>query len=335
MDPVGDAWLRLTTEAPIDPDLRICDPHHHLWEHRGKYLLDEFLQDTGSGHKIVSTVFVECTSMYRKNGPQEMRPIGETDFVERIAAQGASERYGRTVVAAGIVGYADLTLGPAVAPVLDAHLLASPHRFRGIRHSVTWDASPAVRSSAPNPRPGWMLDATFRAGVACLQKYGLTFDAWLFHPQLPELASLARAFPDIPMVLNHIGAPLGVGPYAARRDEVFEAWKRGITEVAACPNVVVKLGGLGMPRCGFAWDDRPTPPTSTELAEATGPYYLFCIEQFGPSRCMFESNFPVDKISYSYNVLWNSFKRITQNFSPTERAAMFHGTASRVYRLVS
>ncbi len=210
MDPVRDAWLRLTTEAPIDPDLPICDPHHHLWEHRGKYLLDEFLQDTGSGHNIVSTVFVECTSMYRKNGPQEMRPIGETEFVERTTAQSTSGQYGRTVVAAGIVGYADLTLGPAAAPVIEAHLMASPHRFRGIRHSVTWDASPAVRSSAPNPKPGWMLAAMFRAGVACLQKYGLTFDAWLFHPQLPELASLARAFPDIPMVLNHIGAPLGI-----------------------------------------------------------------------------------------------------------------------------
>jgi predicted TIM-barrel fold metal-dependent hydrolase len=336
MAPIRDAWLRLTTEAAIDPDLPICDPHHHLWDHRNnRYLLDEFLQDARSGHNIIASVFIECRSMYRKDGPEEMKPIGETEFVQGIAAQSASGQYGNVAVAAGIVGHADLTLGRAVAKVLEAHLAASPNRFRGIRHSVTWDASPDIKGLAPKPRPGWLLDTTFRAGFACLRRFSLSFEAWLYHPQLPELASLARAFPDMPIILNHIGGLLGVGPYAGKRDEVFQVWKRGITEVAACPNVVVKLGGLGMPRSGFVWEMRDTPPTSTELVEATAPYYLTCIEAFGPDRCMFESNLPVDKLSYSSCVLWNSFKRMTSNFSAIERAALFHDTATRVYHLAS
>ena len=327
-------WLQLTVEAPVEPALPICDPHHHFWDRPDdRYLLDELLQDLRSGHNIVSTVFIECREMRRKGGPEEMRPIGETEFVEMIV--GPRGKYGDTAVAAGIVGFADLTLGAAVAPVLEAHLAASPNRFRGIRHSCTWDASPAVKTATPGIPPGLMLDSKFRAGLACLNSYGLSFEAWLYHPQLPELASLARAVPDVPMILNHVGGLLGVGPYAGKRDEIFQTWKRGIAEVATCPNVVVKLGGLGMVRCGFDWHTRPAPPNSTELIDATAPYYLFCIEECGPDRCMFESNFPVDKVSFSYDVLWNAFKRMTKNFSPTERAALFHDTAARVYRLVS
>jgi predicted TIM-barrel fold metal-dependent hydrolase len=192
-----------------------------------------------------------------------------------------------------------------------------------------------VKTATPGIPAGLMLDSTFRAGLATLREYGVSFEAWLYHPQLLEMASLARAVPDVPMILNHVGGLLGVGPYAGRRDEIYQVWRRGIMEVAKCPNVVVKLGGLGMARCGFDWHTRPVPPTSTELVEATARYNLFCIEQFGPIRCMFESNFPVDKLSYSYGVLWNSFKRMTQNFSTAERAALFHDTAARVYRLVS
>lgn len=329
-----DEWLRLTAEDALEPALPICDPHHHLWARpEDRYLLDELLQDVRSGHNIVSTVFIECRSMYRTDGPEEMKPVGETEFVEGIAANSASRRNGPTRVAAGIIGHANLTLGAAVAPVLEGHRAASPSRFRGIRHICVWDASPAIPITAPVRMSGLMLDSTFRAGFACLKEYGLSFEAWLYYPQLPELASLARAFPEVPIILNHIGGVLGVGPYAGRRDEVFQAWKRGIAEVAVCPNVVVKLGGLGMPRSGFGWETCPAPPTSTELAETTRPYYLTCIEKFGPSRCMFESNFPVDKESYSYNVVWNSFKRMTQSFSPTERAALFHDTAARIYRL--
>lgn len=327
-------WLKQTVETPLDPALPICDPHHHFWDRpEERYLMEELLRDVRSGHTIVSTVFIECREMWRKGGPEEMRPIGETEFVEGIV--GPKGKHGDTAVAAGIVGFADLTLGAAVAPVIEAHLAASPNRFRGIRYSCTWDASPAVKTATPGIPPGVMLDSNFRAGLACLKRSGLSFEAWLYHPQLPELASLARAVPDVPMILNHVGGLLGVGPYAGKRDEVFQIWKRGIAEVASCPNVVVKLGGLGMVRCGFDWHTRPAPPSSTELVDATAPYYLFCIEKFGPNRCMFESNFPVDKVSFSYGVLWNAFKRMTQSFSPAERAALFHDTAARVYRLMS
>ena len=336
---VREPWLKLTAEDPIEPDLPICDPHHHLWHRPNlpdrpgtRYLLEELLQDTGGGHRIVQTVFMECMSMYRKGGPQEMRPVGETEFVQGIAAQSASGQYGTTRVAAGIVGHADLTLGAAVAPVLEAHIAASRNRFRGIRHSSTWDASADIRSYM-NPPKGLLLDSKFRQGFACLQKYSLSFDAWLYHTQLTELTDLARAFPNTSIIVNHIGGPLGIGPYAGKRDEVFKDWKRGIAALAPCLNVVVKLGGLGMPMCGFGWNERATPPNSTELAEAMAPYYQTCIELFGANRCMFESNFPVDKVSYSYTVMWNAFKHIAKSLSTKERSALFRDTAVRVYRL--
>jgi predicted TIM-barrel fold metal-dependent hydrolase len=329
-----DAWINLTTEEALDPNLTICDPHHHLWDYpQNRYLLDDLLKDVSGGHNVAATVFVECVSMYRKGGPPEMRPIGETEFVQGVAAQSASGNYGPTAVAAGIVSLADLTLGSDVQRVLEAHIAASPNRFRGIRHATSWHASPEIRKAHTRPTEGLMLDAKFREGFACLQKLGLSFDAWMYHTQLLDLASLAKAFPDATIILDHVGGPLGIGPYTGKRAEVFEEWKRGIAAVAACPNVMVKLGGLTMTMCGFDWHRLPKPPTSAELAAANGPYYLYCIEKFGVNRCMFESNFPVDKASCSYTVLWNSFKRMTQGFSPAERAALFSETAMRVYRL--
>ncbi|GAJ10431.1 unnamed protein product, partial [marine sediment metagenome] len=235
---------------------------------------------------IVQTVFVECGSMYREGGLQEMQPVGETEFVQGIAAQNASGQYGMTTVAAGIVGFADFTLGAAVAPVLEAHIAASRNRFRGVR----------FRGIRQTPPKGLLLNPKFREGFACLQKYNLSFDALvLYHSCLMELVDLARAFPDIPIIVNHTGDPRGTGPYAGKREEVFQEWKRGIAALANCPNVVMKLGGLGLPLCGFGWHERATPPGSAELAEAMAPYYRRCIEQFGVDRCMFESNFPVDK----------------------------------------
>jgi L-fuconolactonase len=336
-----EVWLKTTSEEPIDSGLPICDPHHHLWDRLARqdrpgsrYLLEELLEDTGGGHNIVRTVFVECRSMYRKGGPHEMQPVGETEFVQGIAAQSASGQYGATEVAAGIVSHADLTLGTAVAAVLEAHIAASNNRFRGIRYSSTWDASDDVGSYMNSPR-GLLLDSKFREGFACLQKYGLSFDAWLYYPQLAELVDLARAFPDTPIIVDHTGGLLGIGPYAGKREEVFQQWKSGIAVLATCPNVVVKLGGLGMPLSGFRWNERATPPNSTELAEAMAPYYYWCIEQLGADRCMFESNFPVDKVSYSYTTMWNAFKRITKDFSQEDKAALFHDTAARVYCLES
>ncbi len=330
----------MNTEDVIDPGLPICDPHHHLWDYPGhRYLLDELLADTGqtdahgARHDVRSTVFVECASMYAADGPEPLRPVGETEFVNGIAAMSASGGYGGTRVAAGIVGFADLCLGAAVREVLEAHMAAARGRFRGIRHAAGWHASEHIRNSHTNPPEHLLLDARFREGFAQLAPLGLSFDAWLYHPQLAELIDLARAFPDTTIVLDHFGGPLGIGPYAGQADEVYAGWKRDIDALAQCPNVVAKLGGIHMAINGFGWHKREPRPTSQQLAEATARWHLHTIERFGPERCMFESNFPVDKVSCSYLVLWNSFKRLTAGFSAGEKAALFHDTAVRVYGL--
>ncbi len=327
-------WLAQTTEDPIDPDLPICDPHHHLWERPGdSYLLPDLLSDLGSGHNIVETVFLECASMYRTDGPVEMRPLGETAFVQGVADENVRQG-GKTRVNAGIVGHADLTLGDGVKAVLEAHLAASPDRFRGIRHASAWDEDSAFVSSRTPPK-GLLSDSKFRQGFAKLGELGMSYDAWLYHPQLSELADLAKSFPSVTIILNHIGGPLGAGPYSSKRDQVFVDWQRGIAEIASNQNVVVKLGGLGMPNYGNGWHQREKPPGSAELAETMAPYLMYCIEQFGVDRCMFESNFPVDSISYSYNFMWNAFKRVAGGFSDDERAALFRDTAVRAYRLTN
>ena len=326
-------WLGLTQEAPIDPDLPIIDPHHHLWDHPGgRYLLDELLADT-AGHNVVKTVFVECLSMYDHDAPTEMQPVGETDFVRGLSDMSRSRGEGAMEVAAGIVGFADLLLADAAAPVLEAHMAAGGGRFKGIRHASSWDPSKEIRNAHTRPPEGLLLDAGFRKGFSLLNKYNLSFDTWLYHPQLAELADLAQAFSGTPIILDHMGGVLGIGPYAGNRDEVYASWQKGIDAVAACDNVAIKLGGLCMSSCGFGWHQQEKPPTSEALAEAMKPYVHHCIERFGIKRCMFESNFPVDKVSCSYTVLWNAFKRLTADFPPDERAALFHDTAASVYRL--
>jgi len=328
-----DQWLAQVKEDVVEPELPICDPHHHLWDHPGRrYLLEELLADTGSGHNVVATVFVECMSMYRADGPEALRPVGETEFVNGVAAMSASGRYGATRVAAGIVSFADLTLGERVGPALDAHM-ASSRRFRGIRHAAGWDASDQVRKSHTNPPQGLLGDTRFRRGFVELGRRGLSFDAWLYHPQIPELTDLAKTFPDTAIVLDHFGGPLGIGPYEHRRAEIFASWKQSVRELARCPNVVAKLGGLVMPINGYGFHRRERPATSAELVDATRDWYLHAIDCFRPERAMFESNFPVDKASCSYHVLWNSFKRLTTDFSASDKAMLFHDTAARVYRL--
>jgi L-fuconolactonase len=331
MKPVREDWLKLTAETAIDPDLRICDPHHHLWyETDNSYSLEEFLHDTSGGHRIVQTVFVESRKMLRKNSLPAMQPVGETEYVRDVVNRtGQSDKIR---VSSGIVGFADLTLGSAVIPVLEAHLEAGQSRFKGIRYSSTWDSSSEIKSSSAR---GILLDSHFRQGFACLKSYNLCFDAWVYHPQLIELIDLAQTYPDITIILDHMGGPLGIGPYSHNREEVFQMWKRSIAALASCDNVSVKLGGLGMDICGFGWSERAVPPCSTELAKAFGPYFLWCIEKFGFKRCMFESNFPVDKRAFSYTVLWNAFKIIAKDFSAEERQAIFHDTAVRIYSLPS
>jgi L-fuconolactonase len=331
-------WLTLTVEEPLDSDLPICDPHHHLWDFQTarvapRYLLDEILEDLRGGHTVVSTVFIECGAMYRRDGVEPLRVVGETEFVNGIAAMSASGLYGAPRVAAGIVGTADLRLGKAVGAVLDAQIAAGGGRFRGIRRSAAWDPDEAVPKHRTAPPPGLFARDDFRAGFAELAPRGLTFEAWCYHRQIPDVTALARAFPDTTIILNHFGGPIGVGSYAGRAREVYAEWRTSISELATCPNVVAKLGGINMEVNGFGWHDRPRPPSSQELADATRPYYEFTIEKFGPDRCMFESNFPVDAVTCSYTVLWNSFKRLTAGYPAGVKAKLFHDTAARVYRL--
>ena len=336
---LNDDWLSLTREETLEPDLPICDSHHHLWDAQSnqiapRYLLDELLEDIGSGHNVVSTVFVQCLAMHRAHGPEAFRPVGETEFVDGVAAMSASGLYGDTRVAAGIVGHADLAQGDSVAAVLDAHIAAGGGRFRGIRHIAAWDPNDEVNKGRLRRTPkGLLMDARFRRGFAALSPRNLSFEGWLYHTQIGDLTDLARAFPHTTIVLNHFGSPLGIGPYAGRQSEILAQWRLDIAELATCPNVVAKLGGINMAINGFGWHERERPPTSQELVEATTPYYEHCLEHFGADRCMFESNFPVEKISCSYNVLWNSFKRIAAGCSADEKAKLFHDTASRVYRL--
>jgi predicted TIM-barrel fold metal-dependent hydrolase len=338
----GPAWLQLTPETALEPALPVCDPHHHIWAQRHeppayqRYLLPDLAADIhDSGHDVRSTVFIEVRAFYRADGPQEMRPVGEVAHVNGLAnlanEEAASGKHGPVKIAAAIVGHADLKLGDRVAPVLEAMQAASP-RFRGIRHATGWDASPEL---AQRDVQGVMATSQYRAGARVLAQMGLTLDNSLYHTQLDDLAALARAVPELTIVLNHIGGLVRVGPYANRDNEVLADWRRGIAAVAACPNIVLKLGGVGQKRFGYDWLARAKPIGSEELAQALAPLMHYCIEKFGPSRCMFESNFPVDKVSYAYTVVWNAFKRLSKDYSAGERAALFHDTAARVYRIAA
>ncbi len=331
-------WLDQVVEETLEPDLPIIDPHHHLWEFRHeraahRYLLDELLEDINAGHNIVQTVFIECGAMFREDAGHKWEVIGETEFVNGVAAMSASGLYGPCRVAAGIVGRADLQLGAEVGEVLVALVAAGGGRFRGIRHQCTWHEHPDIPNGRNDPPAHVMLDAKFREGFAQLAPRRLSFEAWCYHTQIGDVIDLARAFPDTTIILNHFGGPLGIGPYVGKHDEIFPGWQADITELATCPNVVAKLGGLVMELNGFGWHERDRPPGSAELMETNRRWFEHTIEAFGPTRCMFESNFPVDMVSCSYNVLWNSFKRLVAGASVGEKASLFHDTAARVYRL--
>ena len=324
-------WLARRTEEILDPELPIIDPHHHLWDRPNwRYLLDDLLADTRSGHNILGTVFVEAHAFHRADSPDEMKPVGEVEFVNGICAMTASGHYGKVRVA-GIVGNADLALGGAVEPVLQALERAGGGRFRGIRHITAWDEDPQVRNPAFKRGPGQMADPKFREGLGVLARLGHTFDAWLYHPQLADVAALADAVPNAKIVLNHCGGQVGINAY--KRDEVFPQWKRSIEELAKRPNVYVKLGGQGMRICGFGFEKMDDPPSSQTLADAWRPTMEACIAAFGTNRTMFESNFPVDKGSYSYPVFWNACKLLAKGASANEKADLFMGTAKRFYRL--
>jgi L-fuconolactonase len=331
---VRPEWLELHTEEALEPALPIIDSHHHLWNISGwQYMLPDFLSDVASGHNISASVFVQCYSMFRKDGPRDLRSLGETEFANGMAAMAASGGYGNTRVCDGIVGYVNLALGDRAAEILEQHVAAAGGRFKGVRHITAWSSDEAVQPPGKAPARDLMQSPPFLAGFACLERLGLSFDAWVFHPQLDQVEILARRFPQTQIVLEHVGGPVRIGRCAAHLEDARHDWEAGMGRLAQCPNVSVKLGGLGMALSGFDFHKRASPPSSEELAAAWYPYINCAIELFGPTRCMFESNFPVDKGTCGYGVVWNAFKRITQQYTSTEKARLFSGTASEIYKL--
>jgi len=329
---ISEDWLARHREEAVEPDLPIIDAHHHLWDRIGnRYLLPELLADVSGGHDIRATIYVEATSMYRADGPDELRSLGETEFANGVAAMAHSGVYGSMRACAGIIARIDMSLGENVACLLAAHRRAASDRFKGIRLHAQWDGSGIATGPQAVPGKDLLRDERIRRGFAQLSTLGLVGEIVVFHPQLPDVADFARQFEDTTIVLNHIGLPLGIGPYAGKREEVFLEWRRGIRAVAACQNVWVKLGGMAGHLIGFDFRSRETPPGSDELAALWSRYLWTVIDAFGPERCLFESDFPVDKEGCSYTVLWNAFKKLTTRYSASERAAMFSGTAAKLY----
>jgi predicted TIM-barrel fold metal-dependent hydrolase len=329
MDPRHD-----TDEAALEPDLPIVDPHHHLWTDlalSSRYVRNFMPGDLAAaaqGHKVVATVYLECHQGYRTDGPEAMRPVGETEFAARAAG-----RVGEMEVCAGIVSYADLMLGEAVGAVLDAHIEAARGRFRGVRNMVTFGGElglPAMYDRAP---AGRLLEPAMRAGARELVRRGLSFDTWLFHPQLADLCAFADAAPDLTIVLDHIGGYVATG--RAAPEQAFDAWRTALSEAAKRPNIVLKVGGVGMDMISPAFTEALEKPSSEAMAAAWEPLFETCVDLFGAERCMLESNFPVDGPAGSYRRFWNAFKRLAAGASADEKTALFSGTARRVYRLAA
>jgi predicted TIM-barrel fold metal-dependent hydrolase len=337
LEPGSDEWLNQVQEEVIDPQRPIIDPHHHLWKKRfnRNYLLPELFSDTNSGHRIEKTMFIECRAFYYREGPDHLKPVGETEYISECARQSREDTSSATI--AGIIAHADLTLGgesvDKLVEVLDQHAEKSDGLVRGIRHSAARDKRPEDLF-IPGPAPAYLHGKeSFRAGLRILAERGLTYDTWHYHHQNLDFLDVARAVPDCTMILDHFGTPLGVGIYSSCKDEIFQQWKQEIADIAKCENVYAKLGGLAMPDNGFDWHKADRPPTSDEFLTRQRKYYLHTIDCFGPERCMFESNFPVDRLSINYHVLWNGFKKLTTDFSEAEKHAMFYGTAEMVYSL--
>jgi predicted TIM-barrel fold metal-dependent hydrolase len=350
----------MPTEAILEPDLPIVDPHHHLWDRRAfgptegpvrhgfehvgrmapRYMFEELLADAQSGHNVIATVFVDCGAFYRADGPEAYKSVGETEFVNGVAARSASGVYGPFRACAGIVSNVNLEAnGSGAAKILEAHIAAGNGRFRGIRNGAAADPDPDVLGPLnrdpryPDSKTGLYGSTRFREGFATLAPLGLSFDAWLLEPQIPDVIDLARAFPETPIVLDHIGTPLGIASYKGRRGERFDVWRDNIRELARCENVMLKLGGLAMVFPGFDCFMAEPPQSSEQMAADWKPYIDTCIDAFGPYRCMFESNFPVDLCGATYPVLWNAFKRLAAGYSADEKTALFSGSASKFYRL--
>jgi predicted TIM-barrel fold metal-dependent hydrolase len=324
------AWLAASREEALEPGLAMIDAHHHFSEHWGGYMPEDLLADI-AGHRIRATVYVQCGWQYRADGPEVLRPVGETESVI-AATHDVNLRQRDTRVAAAIVGYADLRLGEAVDGVLAAQAVAGQGRFRGIRNSGAFH--PEFRHGVlARPMPRLYADPAFRQGYACLERHGLSFDAWIYHTQLEDVLELAASFPRIPLILDHVGGLLGVGRYDRRQGAALQEALPWMRRLAQCPNVSVKLGGLGTAVFGFDFSSRATPPSSQELAAAWRPFVEPVLELFGPGRCLFESNFPVDRSSAGYGVVWNALKRLASGATAEHKRMLFHDNAARLYRI--
>jgi L-fuconolactonase len=327
----NDEWVERTQEDIIEPELPIIDAHHHLWVRGGhRYLLPEFVDDVATGHNIVGTVFAECHSMYRKDGPEELKSLGETEFVTGCAAMGDSGTFGDTKYCQGFISNVDLMLGDQTKAIFEQHIERSAGRFKGIRYTTAWDKHDKIPS--PSSTEHLLLDSNVLAGAKVMAELGLTLDCWVYHPQLDDVAQLAAAVPNLTIVLNHTGVPILGGPYREKHEEVHRDWLAGIKKVSANPNVFIKVGAFPIRKSGDGID-RSLPPTSIEIAEVWKPWMQECIEVFGPSRSIFESNFPVQKLFASYHVTWNAFKRIAVDASDDEKRWLFHDAAIAAYRL--
>jgi len=332
--PVRSDWLALREEPVIDPELPIIDAHHHLWTRSyAPYMFDDLLADVQSGHKVAATIFVQCSTMYRSDGPENMKPLGEVEFANGVAAMSASGAYGQARLCAGIVGFADLLQGRSVRPLLEAQMKAAGERFKGIRTLAAW--SPVQVKAVPDTdsRQQLLSDKTYREGLAELVDLGLSLDVLIFHTQIDEIDDLARAFPSARIVVNHMASPVISGPYRERADEMRQLWREGIKRLSDRPNVYLKLGGIASRLSGSMMHTLPEPPSSERLAAHFQPFVTHCVDYFGAERCMFESNFPVDKGQTSYRLLWNAFKLASARYNRHQREALFWRTANDFYRL--
>lgn len=332
------AWHALKTNEPaIEPLLPIIDAHHHLYDNVSDlhhYRLEELHRDFGGGHNIAATVYVEgYGSGWYSDGPEHLKSVGEIKMIVDASRMSPWNSHAKCRLAAGIVSHVDLTLGARVEKVLEAHIGAGDGRLRGVRHRAVCDEGLVGRFISNPPKQHILLDNSFKKGFSLLHQFGLSFDAWLYHHQLPELIDLADTFAHIPIVINHVGGLIGIGEYRSEPAANFARWRCDMRTLAVRPNVYVKIGGMGMPAFGFGFEHLKAPPTSSQLAEAWKPLIDVCVEAFGPNRCMFESNFPVDKQSCGYTELWNAFKIATIDLSPGDRNAMFYETARRFYGL--
>lgn len=332
-----DWHLRAERSKALEPDLPIVDCHHHLFgtpADRHFYQMEDLQGDLASGHHIIGTVYVEAyESGWHKTGPARMRPVGEVEMVAEVTETHQSDGERNCRIAAGIVGYADLELGSAVSDVLEAERVAAKGRLRGIRYRAAWDGGHIAGVHPSQPRPHLLADPRFREGVSCVASAGLSFDTWIYHTQIQELLDLADSCPDVTIVICHLASPIGIGEYGQSISQTFKEWSGGIVELARRPNLRMKLGGLGMPLFGFGFEDNVQPACAYHLLDTWRPYLETCIAAFGTKRCMFESNFPVDKQSCSYVELWNAYKLFTRDYSLHERADLFYRSACATYNL--